>query len=486
MAEEKSQKEQQPQAVDPSQTHGRGRSRRDRTTRPNTAPTTSRCSRASSTSARARACTSATPPPRAAPPGLRDRRQLDRRGHGRLLQERSWSRSTPTARARSSTTAAASPSAFTRRGHPDGRGGLRHPRAPAASSSTTTTRPTRSPAACTAWARRSSTALSEWLEVEVSRDGKVHHMEFERGKKSSDLKVIGKTHQDRHQGHLQARQPDLPRHRVQVRGAGQPPARAGVPERGRRRSSSRTSASGRRDDFKYEHGPDRVRQATSTTARTSLHADHLLQEGRAEQRPRASKSRCSTTTATTRRSLTFANNINNHEGGTHLSGFKTALTGTINRYAEQNRLDQGRPPDRRRRARGPDRDHQRQGPRAAVRRADQEQAAATARSKGSSQSAVNEKLARYFEENPKDAKVDLREGHAGGRGPRGGPQGPRADPPQEQPRRHAACPASSPTAAARATRTPSCSSSKATRPAAPPSRAATPTSRRSSPSAASC
>src|SRR2546423_12179973 len=34
-------------------------------------------------------------------------------------------------------------------------------------------------------------ALSEWIEVEVSRDGKVHHMEFERGHKSSDLKVIG-------------------------------------------------------------------------------------------------------------------------------------------------------------------------------------------------------------------------------------------------------------------------------------------------------
>src|SRR6202044_1785930 len=36
--------------------------------------------------------------------------------------------------------------------------------------------------------------------------------------------------------------------------------------------------------------------------------------------------------------LTFANNINNHDGGTHLSGFKTALTGTINRYAESTNL----------------------------------------------------------------------------------------------------------------------------------------------------
>src|SRR5215469_765371 len=35
--------------------------------------------------------------------------------------------------------------------------------------------------------------VSEWLEVAVSRDGAVHHMEFQRGVKSSDLKVIGKT-----------------------------------------------------------------------------------------------------------------------------------------------------------------------------------------------------------------------------------------------------------------------------------------------------
>ncbi len=34
----------------------------------------------------------------------------------------------------------------------------------------------------------------------------------------------------------------------------------------------------------------------------------------------------------------FANNINTHEGGTHLSGFKTALTRTINKYAEKHNL----------------------------------------------------------------------------------------------------------------------------------------------------
>src|SRR5690554_6543944 len=36
-------------------------------------------------------------------------------------------------------------------------------------------------------------ALSEWLEVEVSRDGKTYFMRFEKGKAVTELQVIGKT-----------------------------------------------------------------------------------------------------------------------------------------------------------------------------------------------------------------------------------------------------------------------------------------------------
>ncbi|MCX7935181.1 MAG: toprim domain-containing protein, partial [Planctomycetota bacterium] len=36
--------------------------------------------------------------------------------------------------------------------------------------------------------------------------------------------------------------------------------------------------------------------------------------------------------------FSFVNNINTHEGGTHLSGFRSALTRTINQFAKQNNL----------------------------------------------------------------------------------------------------------------------------------------------------
>ncbi len=75
--------------------------------------------------------------------------------------------------------------------------------------------------------------------------------------------------------------------------------------------------------------------------------------------------------------FTFANNINTHEGGTHLSGFRAALTRTINNYAAQEQPGEGpegRHHQRRRHPRGSDRRRQRQDSAAAVRRADQDQA----------------------------------------------------------------------------------------------------------------
>src|SRR4029077_12934001 len=49
-------------------------------------------------------------------------------------------------------------------------------------------------------------ALSDWFKVEVSREGKVHHMAFSRGKTTEALRVIGKA---KHTGTLITFKPDI-------------------------------------------------------------------------------------------------------------------------------------------------------------------------------------------------------------------------------------------------------------------------------------
>src|SRR5439155_647605 len=105
----------------------------------------------------------------------------------------------------------------------------------------------------------------------------------------------------------------------------------------------------------------------------------------------------------------FANNINTHEGGTHLSGFKTALTGTVNRYAESA----GWIKDTR-----PSGDDVREGLIAvmSVKMPEPQFEGQTKTKLGNSEvegfvsSAVNEKLGSFFEENPKEAKSIFEKG----------------------------------------------------------------------------
>jgi DNA gyrase subunit B len=102
--------------------------------------------------------------------------------------------------------------------------------------------------------------------------------------------------------------------------------------------------------------------------------------------------------------LTFANNINDHDGGTHLSGFRTALTGTINRYAEtKGWIKEVRPSG----------DDLREGLIAILSlKIPEPQFESQTKDKllnpeveGFVTSAVNEKLASFLEENPREARV---------------------------------------------------------------------------------
>ena len=100
----------------------------------------------------------------------------------------------------------------------------------------------------------------------------------------------------------------------------------------------------------------------------------------------------------------FANNINTLDGGTHLSGFRSALTRTINAYATKNNLAKDlKKAHRRRRPRRPDRGHQRQVPQPQFEGQTKTKLGNT-EVKGIVEAFVNEKLGEYLEENPAVAR----------------------------------------------------------------------------------
>ena len=82
-------------------------------------------------------------------------------------------------------------------------------------------------------------AVSEWLKLEIKREGHVWFQEYRRGVPQSPARRHRRHRPDGHQDHLQARLADLHEHRVQLRHPREPPARALVPQRGARHHAHR-------------------------------------------------------------------------------------------------------------------------------------------------------------------------------------------------------------------------------------------------------
>ena len=177
-------------------------------------------------------------------------------------------------------------------------------------------------------------ALSDWLEVEVKRDGKIYHQRYERGKTVSKLTVIGKSNST---GTKVTFKPD--------------------------------KTIFNKIDFSYDILSQRLRELAFlnkglkiklTDERTDKEAvfefaggivsfveylnknknplhnkviyfqktqDDVILEGALQYNDGYAETLFS-----------FANNINTVEGGTHLSGFKSALTRAINQYAKTKNL----------------------------------------------------------------------------------------------------------------------------------------------------
>src|SRR5438132_1678426 len=177
-------------------------------------------------------------------------------------------------------------------------------------------------------------ALSETLEAEIWRDGQVYHQSYERGKPMGELEMTGTTQR---RGTKITFKPDTQVFETTVFSFDT------LAQRLRELAflnggiviTLDDERDGKNHKFHYEGGivsfVTHLNKNKATVNEKPIYmrgdkdgidAEIALQwnDGYAEM------------------IYTFANNINTHEGGTHLVGFKSALTRTINTYATKNNL----------------------------------------------------------------------------------------------------------------------------------------------------
>jgi DNA gyrase subunit B len=184
-------------------------------------------------------------------------------------------------------------------------------------------------------------ALSEWTRVTVRRDGKVYEMAFARGDKAQPLTVIGDS---THTGTTVAFKPDplifqettysfdTLSNRLRELAFLNKGVRITLTDERMPEGEEREI---RREEYHYEGGLKEFVEYLRGTRRP-LHAAVVYIEA---ARPEAEiEIALQYDDGYNENTFTFVNNINTHEGGTHLTGFKSALTRTINDYARKTGL----------------------------------------------------------------------------------------------------------------------------------------------------
>jgi DNA gyrase subunit B len=176
-------------------------------------------------------------------------------------------------------------------------------------------------------------ALSEWLEVEVLRDGKVHHQRYARGITKTELKVTGKSSKT---GSTVSFLPDKEIFKSTSFNFDT--------LSGRLRELAflnkglsidlNDERNGKSHNFKYDGGIVSFVKFLDEN-KTPLHKPiYVAKEGDGVQVEVALQYNDSFDDNI----FSFCNNINTVEGGTHLIGFKSALTRIINDYVKKNNL----------------------------------------------------------------------------------------------------------------------------------------------------
>ncbi|MDT8903364.1 DNA topoisomerase (ATP-hydrolyzing) subunit B [Anaeroselena agilis] len=177
-------------------------------------------------------------------------------------------------------------------------------------------------------------ALSEILEVQVKRDGKVYQIKFARGLTVTNLEEIGTTNETGTKVHFK---PDAEifedtvfqfetlEHRLRELAFLNRNIFIGLSD----------ERSGVRKEFHYEGGIVSFVKHLNKS-KDSLHEEPIFLSGTREDTVVEIALQYNDGYVET--IFSYVNNINTQEGGTHLSGFKTALTRAINDYSRKNNL----------------------------------------------------------------------------------------------------------------------------------------------------
>ena len=177
-------------------------------------------------------------------------------------------------------------------------------------------------------------ALSEWLVAEVHHDGKIYSQRYEKGVATSEIKVVGET---KITGTTITFKPDatifdeveykydILEHRLRELAFLNKGVNIVLEDK--REDQEKTKK------FHYEGGLREFVKHLNKT-KTGIHDDIVYIEKKVKDY--MVEVALQYTDGYTENIYSFANNINTHEGGTHLSGFKTAMTKVVNDYSRKN------------------------------------------------------------------------------------------------------------------------------------------------------
>jgi len=245
-------------------------------------------------------------------------------------------------------------------------------------------------------------ALSEWLVAEVRRDGKLYRQEFARGVPNGDVQVVGKASDS---GTTISFLPDsevFDELEYSTQLLVQRLRETAFLTRGLMIVLTDERTAEEKFEFHYEGG---IRDFVGyvNQAKEPVHKHVVYFEGGNDKG--AVEVAMQWNTSYVESVFSFANNINTHEGGSHLTGFKSALTATLNKYARDKGLIKEKEANL-------DGDDVREGLAAvlSVKLRDPQFEGQTKTKLGNPwveglvKQAVNAKLAEYLEENPADAR----------------------------------------------------------------------------------